>query len=135
MADSWRSTPSSLTLAIRSITSASETPRRSPSTANGRGSRGKSHCTALSSSRSSASSWSSLVVVVMASWSRVPGGGGQLRRSSAHRGCVHEEGGVGRLQGHRGGAGAPVPHVQDVQGVLGAQAPYRGDEVGTAPHR
>ena len=78
MAESWRRTPSSLTRATRSRTASSLSPSRSPSTANGRGSSGKSHCTALRSSRSSASSWSSLAVVVMPSWSRGTRAGGQL---------------------------------------------------------
>ncbi len=51
----------------RSRTSASVMPRRSPSTANGRGSRGKSHCTALSSSRSSV--FELVVARALRSWS------------------------------------------------------------------
>ena len=58
--------PSSLTFAMRARTSGSVMPSRSPSAAYGRASRGKSHCTALSSSRSTSSSscWSALVVNV-----------------------------------------------------------------------
>src|SRR5256886_3443035 len=58
IAESWRSTPSSFTRATRARTSASSLSSRSASTAYGRGSRGKSHWTAFSSSRSASSSWS-----------------------------------------------------------------------------
>src|SRR6266508_2709330 len=58
IAESWRSTPSSLTRAMRARTSASSMPSRSASTRYGRGSSGKSHWTAFSSSRSASSSWS-----------------------------------------------------------------------------
>src|SRR2546421_7869225 len=58
IAESWRSTPSSFPRATRARTSASSLSSRSASTAYGRGSRGKSHWTAFSSSRSASSSWS-----------------------------------------------------------------------------
>ena len=61
IAESWRSTPDSFTLATRARTVGSSTPRRSASTANGRASSGKSHWTAFSSSRSRSSNSSAFV--------------------------------------------------------------------------
>src|SRR5437660_3658774 len=58
IAESWRSTPSCFTRVTRARASASSLPSRSASTAYGRGSSGKSHWTAFSSSRSASSSWS-----------------------------------------------------------------------------
>jgi len=118
-------------------------------------SRGKSHCTALRSSRSSASSWSSLVVVVMASWSRVPGGGraisarhprpgtstrhldpaprpGHLSPSSGRR---RRPRGSPALQGDGGGAGFAVVLPLQVQLILGAAGLAHGrHQIGGVAH-
>ena len=95
--------------------------------ANGRGSSGKSHWTALSSSRSSASSWSSLVVVVIGFMvARAAGWPGQFSSEpvSPCAGAREQLRVAGLERDGRRCAVAPVAaRTVSVERVLGPQAP------------